>query len=131
MDITPSSPTPSPVSPAPSSPAEPPPDPSRSIFSKVLFSILVLVAGAVTGYLVVYFWILNDVGSVLNASVLKGQVISNQEANKVKDQLQALGFSVPESDFHALDTPTSTSYKSNILEGNQNFILRFQKLNDF
>jgi hypothetical protein len=118
MDITPSSPTPSPVS-LPSLPAEPPMSSSRGIFSKVLFSILVLVAGAVTGYLVVYFWILNDFGSVLNASVLKGQVISNQEANKVKDQLQALGFSVPESDFHALDTQTSTSYKSNILEGNQ------------
>lgn len=108
MDIQPSSSAPT-----------PPPSSSRGIFSKVLFSVLMLVVGAVTGYLVVYFWILNDVGSVLNASVLKGQVISNQEAKSVKDQLQVLGFSVPDSDFHAMDTPSSTSYKSNILEGNE------------
>lgn len=128
MDITPSdsasvvAPPLSPPPPSSSSPspaASPSPSPSRGLFSKILFSILILVVGAVSGYLVVYFWILNDVGSVLNASVLKGQVISNQEAKSVKDQLQSLGFSVPDSDFHALDTPSSTSYKSNILEGNQ------------
>lgn len=116
MDIEASTPpSANPSVPAPSSSEAP----HRGVLAKALFSLLIIIVGAVSGYLVVYFWILNDVGSTLNASVLKGQVISNQEAKSVKEQLINLGFSVPENDFHALDTPSSTSYKSNLLEGNE------------
>ncbi len=84
---------------------------------KILLSVLVMVVGAGVSYGVVYFWVYHDVGSALNANVLKGQLTANQDASKVQDQLKNLGFSFQSGDFHALNTPNSTSYKSSVLNG--------------
>ncbi|GEM_PF-6821788 len=84
---------------------------------KILFSLLILALGAAASYGVVYYWVYHDVGSSLNANVLKGQLTANQDAGQVQQQLKDLGFSFQSGDFHALNTASSTSYKSSVLNG--------------
>jgi len=85
--------------------------------SKLLFGFLLAIAAAVLGYLLVYWWTFRNFNDVLDVSSLRNQVVSTQRANNVKDQLRDLGYSFQDADFYQLNSPNSTNYRANVLEG--------------
>lgn len=85
--------------------------------SKLLFGFLLAIAAAVLGYLLVYWWTFRNFNDVLDVSSLRNQVVSTQKASNVKDQLRDLGYSFQDSDFYQLNSPNSTNYRANVLEG--------------
>jgi len=90
---------------------------SSHLPSKILFGFLIAVAAALIGYFLVYWWIFRDFSEVLNMSSLKSQVVSTQKASSVKGQLKGLGYQFRDEDFYQLNSPTSSSYRANVLQG--------------
>jgi len=55
-------------------------------------------------------------GNVFNLNALRNQVITTQEAGDVKDQLRGLGYDFSDRDFYQLTSPSSKTYKANVLD---------------
>jgi hypothetical protein len=87
------------------------------VISKIFYGFLMALAAALVGYFLVYWWVFRDFNDVLNVSSLRNQVISTQQASSVKGQLKNLGYQFSDSDFYQLNSPTSTSYRANVLQG--------------
>ena len=109
--------------PVPAEPVETSPSteeaPQKHIFLKILLAIGGVILALVLGYIFVYWWVFNDLSSIFSMSALKGQVVSNQEAAAVQDQLEALGFKVDKNELFQLDSPSSTNYKASVISGYQ------------
>jgi|CXWL01.1.fsa_nt_gi hypothetical protein len=88
-----------------------------SLAPKLVFSFFLLVVAMVAGYLVVYYWTFNNFGDVLNVNLLKNQIIANQQADEVKNQLKDLGYSFDDTDFHQLNGPSASNYTTDVLGG--------------
>ena len=85
--------------------------------AKVIFGFFVAVIAAFAGYLVVYYWTFHNFSDVFNVSVLKSQIIANQNAKDVKSQLTDLGYDFKDEDLFQLNNPSSTNYKADVLGG--------------
>jgi len=85
--------------------------------AKVIFGFFVVLVAAFAGYLVVYYWTFHSFSDILNVSVLKSQIIANQNAKDVKSQLTDLGYEFQDEDVFQLNNPSSTNYKSDVLGG--------------
>lgn len=91
---------------------------SHITMPKILLGAVVLIMVAVVAYLVTYWMTFNKFTDVFDVSVLKNQIIANQQADEVKDQLKELGYSFEEEEFFRLDDPgESTRYFSDVLGG--------------
>lgn len=88
-----------------------------SLAPKLVFSLFLLVVAAIAGYLAVYYWTFHNFNQVLDVSVLKNQIVANQEASEVKDQLKDLGYSFDDENFHQLNGPSASSYTTDVLGG--------------
>lgn len=90
---------------------------SNHLPAKIFTMVIGIVIAAVVGYLAVYWWVFKNFNEVLNVGALKNQIVSTQKAGEVKDQLKELGYDFKESDFYQLNSPTSTNYRANVLDG--------------
>lgn len=89
-------------------------------FAKICLSCVGLLFAAVVGYLMVYWLTFGNFSDVLDVSTLRSQVVSNQKADTVKDQLRDLGYDFEEEEFFRLNDPGSTNrYRANVVGGYQ------------
>ena len=89
-------------------------------FAKICISCVALLLAAILGYLFMYWWTFGNLNDVLDVSALRSQVVSNQKADTVKDQLRDLGYDFADEEFFRLNDPNSTSrYRANVIGGYQ------------
>lgn len=91
--------------------------PHWSLVSRIIFGFVAAIIATTFGYLLVHWWVFNSVDDVLNVSVLKSQIIANQNAKDVKSQLKDLGYEFSEDEFFQLNNPSSTAYHADVLGG--------------
>ena len=88
-------------------------------FLKILTAIVAALLATVVGYLLVYWWVFGNFNQALDVSVLKNQIVSQQNANDVQAQLEDLGYSVGDDKFFQLSNPNTVNYRADALGGYQ------------
>lgn len=93
----------------------PAPIPSPNWGLRIGLSILGLTVAAVVACFAVYWWTYSGLGDKFSLSVLRSQVVSQQETSSVQAQLQELGYEFEPQDFFSLNDPNSSNYRANVL----------------
>jgi len=92
-----------------------PEDSGWSLISKLLFGFVLVLLVAVMGYFLVYAWMYHDLAGVMSLKTLRGQVLVNDQADQMAQELRGMGYSFPAENMNPLHRPTDTVYRADVL----------------